>query len=270
MARTRYVRPDFFEDVKVSSLPIHTRLFYVGLWCFMDRNGLVEDEPKIIRKNIFPYDEFSLSDISKMIDALVSIGCLKKGEYEGKGYLYCKGLAKHQHFHKDEKPKYTIPMEIFNLDNKTPPKHGANTVQAPLEHQSSTYAAGRVTENGERVTENGVTSEPNKDLGSLGPILQFSNDSTLDLILKEITHKVQISWIQAYHDVDWLKQEMKKANAWIVCNPKKAPKDLKKFLNNWFSRGFEEFRKTIKSNKGGTGYDARNLIKPDPYDIGGV
>ena len=33
------------------------RLLFVGLWTIADRNGRLEDRPKRIRAELFPYDE---------------------------------------------------------------------------------------------------------------------------------------------------------------------------------------------------------------------
>ena len=57
MARIRYVKPDFFEDEDISNLARDVRLFYVGLWCQLDRQGLVEERVKFLKKEIFPYDD---------------------------------------------------------------------------------------------------------------------------------------------------------------------------------------------------------------------
>ncbi|HAG51728.1 MAG TPA: hypothetical protein DCL42_10415 [Deltaproteobacteria bacterium] len=46
MGRIRYVKPDFFKDEDVAELPDKTKLLYIGLWCFADKSGRIEDRPK--------------------------------------------------------------------------------------------------------------------------------------------------------------------------------------------------------------------------------
>jgi hypothetical protein len=82
-----------------------------------------------------------------------------------------------------------------------------------------------------------------------GSIELFSSEELLTDLLKNVTHSAQESWLKAYEDVEWVKQEMKKAYAWIMSNPKKAPKDFAKFFNNWLNRAHETHRKSIKTNK---------------------
>jgi hypothetical protein len=57
----------------------------------------------------------------------------------------------------------------------------------------------------------------------------------------------QESWLAAYPDPAWIKQEINKAAAWISSNPKRAPKKYPAFMGNWLSRGWEKHRKTIPS-----------------------
>lgn len=60
-----------------------------------------------------------------------------------------------------------------------------------------------------------------------------------------ISQKLLDSWIKAYGDYAWIDQEINKAKAWIEANPQRAPrKNLGRFLNNWLSRGWENYRKT--------------------------
>ena len=56
-------------------------------------------------------------------------------------------------------------------------------------------------------------------------------------------------WTQTYPK-EMLETELKKARAWLVINPHKAPKkNFERFLNSWFSRAFDQYRKTLASNK---------------------
>lgn len=68
-------------------------------------------------------------------------------------------------------------------------------------------------------------------------------------LLENVTHRVQQAWVEAYHDPAWICAEMRKANAWIAANPKKAAKDFGRFFTSWLSRAHEDHRKTIPSNK---------------------
>jgi hypothetical protein len=56
VARTRSIKPGFFTNEILGSLPYQDRLLFAGLWCLADREGRLEDRPARIRAELFPYD----------------------------------------------------------------------------------------------------------------------------------------------------------------------------------------------------------------------
>lgn len=65
----------------------------------------------------------------------------------------------------------------------------------------------------------------------------------------EVDPKLVESWVDTYPK-DFLELEFKKAKSWVLANRHKAPKsNWGRFLNNWFSRGWDNYRKTLKSEQ---------------------
>lgn len=56
MPRIRYIKPGFFTNEYLCELPPLTRLFFVGLWVYADREGRFEDRLAKLRAVILPYD----------------------------------------------------------------------------------------------------------------------------------------------------------------------------------------------------------------------
>lgn len=55
MARSRNIKPGLFKnEILGEADPIYTILF-AGLWCLADKDGRLEDRPKRIRAELFPY-----------------------------------------------------------------------------------------------------------------------------------------------------------------------------------------------------------------------
>ena len=67
MGRIRYLKPDFFKDDDLAEKPFWIRLLYAGLWNIADKEGRLEDRPKRIKVDLFPYDNV---DIEKGLCAL--------------------------------------------------------------------------------------------------------------------------------------------------------------------------------------------------------
>lgn len=72
----------------------------------------------------------------------------------------------------------------------------------------------------------------------------------IDLGIKKVSvNKTLIESWSATYPKEFLEIELKKARNWLLSNTHKSPKkDLVRFLNNWFSSGWEQYRKTLKSN----------------------
>lgn len=74
----------------------------------------------------------------------------------------------------------------------------------------------------------------------------FRLSETLEVFLK---NDLIQSWADTYPK-EFLTEEMKKARNWILCNMHKAPKSQwGKFFNSWFARGWDQYRKTLRSNE---------------------
>ena len=72
MAKTRTIKPEFWEDEKVGMLPIPCRLFFIGCWNFADDYGVIKGNPALLKSQIFPYDEnLRVSEVKKWLNALV-------------------------------------------------------------------------------------------------------------------------------------------------------------------------------------------------------
>ena len=133
MPRIRTIKPEFFKDEDlVESCNHQTRMFYVGLWLYADREGRLEYRPKYLKAEIFPYES---ADVPKMVDKLANPNIEDKPEkvflrlYQvgNKKYIQIIEFLKHQNCHKTEKdsniPEYN---ELADL-----------TVNAPLDNGES-------------------------------------------------------------------------------------------------------------------------------------
>jgi hypothetical protein len=62
MARIRTIKPSFFKNELIAELQMTTRLLFIGLWTLADREGRLEDRPKRIKAEVFPYDNVDVDD----------------------------------------------------------------------------------------------------------------------------------------------------------------------------------------------------------------
>jgi hypothetical protein len=82
-----------------------------------------------------------------------------------------------------------------------------------------------------------------------GCVDKLSGNAIIEKTLSTVTAASQKAWLDCYEDAEFLKQEILKAYAWIESNPRRRPKNIQRFLNNWFSRAWESRRKTFPTKQ---------------------
>lgn len=97
MGRIRTVKPelfvheDLFEAEKQTGLPL--RVAFIGLFTCCDREGRFKWRPRTLKLAVLPHDEL---DFSRVLDALMSSGFLRRYEVDGEPYGYIPTFHKHQ------------------------------------------------------------------------------------------------------------------------------------------------------------------------------
>lgn len=93
--RARNIKPGFFLNSELAELDFASRLLFIGLWCYSDREGRFEWKPKQIKATIFPYDNVNIEKLLCNLMSLHFITC-----HDGIGYV--EHFKKHQNPHPHE------------------------------------------------------------------------------------------------------------------------------------------------------------------------
>jgi hypothetical protein len=117
VARIRSIKPQFFMNEDVASLPYEWRLLFIGLWTQADRDGRIEDRPQRLKAALFPYDDLN---IDQGLGRLANAGLINRYERDGQRLICIPKWAKHQQPH------------IREAVSELPPPD-ASTVQALFE-----------------------------------------------------------------------------------------------------------------------------------------
>lgn len=175
MARIRTIKPDFFRNEILAELPMPARVLFIGLWTLSDRRGRLEDRPKRIKADVFPYDSVDCEDL---LQRLQSAGFIVRYTVEHAGFGEMKviqvcNFEKHQRIQGSE----AETESIFPAPNL-----GGITKETPKNQQ-------------------GITKETPKNTGKegkgIGKEMERNGDSTpanFDLIFEELTNSV--TWQQ--------------------------------------------------------------------------
>lgn len=132
MARSRNIKPAFFLNEELAEISPEGRLLFIGLWCLADREGRLEDRPKKIKAEIFPYENF---DVDALLNELMSRHFIKR---------YCLGNAKDMpryiqvtNFTRHQNPHPREAQSIIPPCDETVENTGSNEKALPRQDQGN-------------------------------------------------------------------------------------------------------------------------------------
>ena len=146
--RARDIKPGFYKSDQLAECSMTARLLFPGLWMLADREGRLENRPRKIKAEIFPFDDV---DVAPLLVELENAGLIRTYEANGTALIWIPQFKRHQSPHKNEKNSElaahpddlsaTCPVQEQAKDRTTPEKEGTAPVisgQIPLTPSSLT------------------------------------------------------------------------------------------------------------------------------------
>lgn len=96
MARARLLKPGFFANEELATLPPYARLLFAGLWTLADREGRLKDVTRWIAGQLFPYEEV---DVEELLTQLAKHRFIQRYQARGQRYIQVSSFKKHQSPH---------------------------------------------------------------------------------------------------------------------------------------------------------------------------
>jgi hypothetical protein len=157
--RIRSIKPEFWRSEDITSLSVETRLLFIGLWSYVDDNGVGVDSDKIITADLFA-NEDEVNEwrdlVSRGLHELASRALVTRYTVSGKPFLYVNGWPKHQKIDRPSKARYPMPDEA-----DAPVIVGLQPVlDAPSTHPRETASPGAVDQGSSGSVENLRSAQP--------------------------------------------------------------------------------------------------------------
>lgn len=111
MARRRMIDPNFWQSEDVAKLSVRQRLLLIGLFSNADDEGKLRGNPAFIRSITFPYEDFTLSEISGDLDKIESIGSIEQYTVDHSKYIR---LVNWRKFQRVDKPQASVIPDPTN------------------------------------------------------------------------------------------------------------------------------------------------------------
>lgn len=176
--RIRSIKPEFWRSSDISALAIEDRLLFIGLWSYVDDNGVGVDEPAFITADLFAHDlsvspHDTLMRVSGGLNRIHERGMIGRYEVDGRRYLHVTNWKSHQKINRPSPGRYPLPDQGVSIDPE--PNHG------PLSDDS---VSAHVPEQGNR----GAGEQGNRGAGEESEIetLRPDVEQLLDLLDSEL------------------------------------------------------------------------------------
>ena len=247
MARSRILKPEFWSDEKLATVPREARLTFAGLWTCSDDYGVTKGHPAWLKAQIFPYDvDLPLTEFRKWLADLERIGVIVPFTADGESFFHISNFSDHQ--------RVDRPSKLRNPDCPTDilAKH-SRVCREPLATDSRECSDETETETEtERETETTSAADdknrppplPAVDAGrhQPKPVARVSSPAKQKIefdyetghfrhVLSELVEK----WQTAYPAVDVL-SELRRMETWATANPVHRKSNWQRFIVNWLTR----------------------------------
>lgn len=109
--RIRSIKPEFWRSEDINRLSIEDRLLFIGLWSYVDDNGVGRDELPAICADLFAGDMFensreTVARVTGGLQNLFSAGLIERYEVDGRPYLMVVAWDAHQRIDKPGKERF--------------------------------------------------------------------------------------------------------------------------------------------------------------------
>ena len=109
--RIRSIKPEFWRSADISALDWESRLLFIGLWSYVDDNGVGQDKLSAITADLFADDlerdsSETFARVSRGLQNLSEAGRIIRYTVQSKPFLEIVNWGKHQRIDKPNKARY--------------------------------------------------------------------------------------------------------------------------------------------------------------------
>lgn len=143
--RIRSIKPEFWRSEDISNLSIEDRLLFIGLWSYVDDNGVGLDRMALIAADLFADDlsrdsRETLARVSGGLQRLSEAGRIVRYTVDDRNYIAITNWHVHQRIDKPNKPRYPEPTSenaVIRDTLATPSRDPRDTLAPGTEEQGN-------------------------------------------------------------------------------------------------------------------------------------
>ena len=169
----RSIKPEFWRSRDITALSWDARLVFIGLWSYVDDNGVGRFDLASIAGDLFVQDlcdnpRDTLARLSRALQQIISNGLAVVYEIESKDFIFITGWNKHQRIDRPNKARLPLPdgeKRRPTSDDDFSSCNTRDTLATLSRHYRETPATG-TGEQGNRGTGELINAQPPKASGS--------------------------------------------------------------------------------------------------------
>lgn len=112
--RIRSIKPEFWRSEDIKQLPREVRLLFIGLWSYVDDNGVGVDDYRQIAADLFALEDDPTGTRAFVRDGLATLSAanlIARYANGSKRYVFVLSWDRHQRVDKPGRPRYPRPDE---------------------------------------------------------------------------------------------------------------------------------------------------------------
>lgn len=112
--RIRSIHPNFWRSDDIAALPRDLRLLFIGLWSYVDDNGVGRDDYRHITADLFAAEDDPVGTRQFVREGLARLSAqslVVRYEHDGKRFIFIPSWDKWQRVDRPSKPRYPRPDE---------------------------------------------------------------------------------------------------------------------------------------------------------------
>jgi hypothetical protein len=231
--RARNLKPGFFKNEELADISMSGRLLFAGMWCLADRRGRLDDRPKKIKAELFPYDSIN---IEPLLNSLHKKRFIIRYAINGEKYIQIRTFEKHQNPHCRE-PESTIPAPCEHSANTVPNSAENGTGPADSPFSDSPFSDSPFSDCGGR---SGAMSDDITPPSSAVPDPEFLRIPLISLNGDgkpqefKVTESMVREWEGLFPALD-VRQQLRNILAWNLANPRnrKTADGILRHITRW-------------------------------------
>jgi hypothetical protein len=203
MARIRTVKPEHWSDKGLTQLSLPAHLLWIGTWNFSDDEGVFENDPVLIKSNIFPRrTDVRVEQVSQWLDQIIKARYIIPFVFDNVSYFIHRTFKAHQKIDRPNPSK--VPTELIKKvldDNSTIARRSLSSVEESIGEESKGNGAYR------KFAHLEISQSDFHKLIDAG----FSKEKIDDIIDRIENYKLNKNYTSLYLTANnWLKSDLKK------------------------------------------------------------